>query len=268
MSDRIKNIASLIRNRTNGFQPETGIILGSGLGSFAENVQAAYTIPYREIEGFPVSTVAGHAGLLILGEIANRKVIVLQGRFHYYEGYSPAEVVLPIRVMKLLGIKTLMISNAAGAINPAYHPGDLMLIKDHINLIPNPLIGQNIDSLSPRFPDMTDAYSPVLREKAKEIARKQEILLHEGCYLGTTGPSYETPAEIGYFKLIGADAVGMSTTPEVIAARHAGIDVFAVSVITNTVSAEKAQKASHQEVIEEGHKAQAKMTALFIDMLK
>ena len=180
MSDRIKNIASLIRNRTNGFQPETGIILGSGLGSFAENVQAAYTIPYREIEGFPVSTVAGHAGLLILGEIANRKVIVLQGRFHYYEGYSPAEVVLPIRVMKLLGIKTLMISNAAGGINPAYHPGDLMLITDHINLVPNPLIGQNIDSLGPRFPEMTDAYSPVLSAKANQIDRKQYILIHEG----------------------------------------------------------------------------------------
>lgn len=210
-----------------------GIVLGSGLGSLAEGITDAVTVPYRDIPGFPVSTAIGHKGNFLCGKLGGKNVIAMQGRFHYYEGYPMDLVTLPVRVMKLLGIKALFVSNAAGGVNFNYHIGDLMVILDHINMLPNPLIGRNLDEFGPRFPDMTRPYDRRLIALAERIGSSLNIALHEGVYLACTGPTYETPAEYGFFRRIGADAVGMSTTSEVIVARHSGIPVFGVSVITD-----------------------------------
>ena len=213
--------------------PRTAIILGSGLGKMAERIENPTTIPYGEIPHFATSTATGHKGNLIVGAIQGTPVMAMQGRLHYYEGYTPAQVTLPVRVMARLGVRTLLVSNASGGINPHYEVGDLMLIADHINFIPNPLIGKNLDDMGPRFPDMTEVYSPRLRALARQAAQRMGTSLREGVYVAQTGPAYETPAEYRMYRLLGGDAVGMSTTPEVIVARHCGMEVLGISVITN-----------------------------------
>lgn len=268
MSEQLKQIkqaAEFIRNKVN-FEPQVGIILGTGLGGLVDSIEIAATIDYTEIPYFPVSTVEGHKGRLIFGMLGGKRVVAMQGRFHYYEGYLPAQVVFPVRVMKFLGIEYLFVSNASGGVNPGFHTGDVMVITDHINLIPNPLIGPNLAELGTRFPDMNNAYDRDLIGKADAIGRRDNITLQHGVYVGGTGPTFETQAEYGYFKAIGGDAVGMSTTPEVIAARHMQIPVFAVSIITNMGL--EGMKSTHEEVQVEGAKAEKKMTHLFIEMLK
>ena len=265
MIEKIKQTAAFIIERT-AFEPEVGIILGTGLGGLVNHIEIAHSLPYNEIPNFPVSTVEGHAGRLIFGTLGGKKVVAMQGRFHYYEGYAPEQVVFPVRVMKLLGIKTLFVSNASGGINSSFRVGDLMVITDHINLIPNVLIGKNYNELGARFPDMSEPYSKVLSTLATDVAAEKGIKLQYGCYVGTTGPTFETPKEYGYFKAIGGDAVGMSTTPEVIAARHMGLPVFGISIITN--AAFSGQKSTHEEVQQEGAKAEKRMTALIMGMLE
>ena len=231
---RIYSAAEYIKGRIGVSQePVAGIVLGSGLGKLADKIENPIVIPYKEIPHFPTSTAVGHKGNFIAGTLGGQFVVAMQGRFHYYEGYPMEYVTLPIRVMKVLGIKYLFVSNAAGGVNFSYKVGDLMVIKDHINLLPNPLIGPNMEEFGPRFPDMTRPYSPELIATVEEIAASEGIVLHRGVYLASTGPTYETPAEYKYFRTIGADAVGMSTIPEVIVARHCGIPVFGMSVITN-----------------------------------
>ena len=253
-----------------GRKPEVGIVLGSGLGKLADQIEDPLVIPYKSIPGFPVSTAIGHKGNFIVGNLGGKCVMAMQGRIHYYEGYGMELVVLPIRVMMTVGIKTLFVSNAAGGVNYAFHVGDLMIIKDHINLLPNPLIGPNIDSLGPRFPDMTRPYDPGLRKMAKDIAAEMGFELKEGVYVGGTGPSYETPAEYKYFRLIGGDAVGMSTVPEVIAARHAGVPVFGISVITNEAHDDYAEDYVNDgdDVVVAANAAADRMTALIRKMIE
>ncbi len=213
--------------------PETVIILGSGLGSLADQIELATVIPYAEIPHFMHSTATGHKGNLIYGKLGGKEVLAMQGRFHYYEGYTMQQVTFPVRVMKLLGIQNLLVSNAAGGINPSFKVGDLMIIRDHINMMPNPLIGPNNELFGTRFPDMTRAYDRELIRLAEEIATSLNIPLKKGVYVGLTGPSFETPAEYAFYGRVGGDAIGMSTVPEVIVARHAGLRVFGMSVITN-----------------------------------
>ena len=253
-----------------GRKPEIGIVLGSGLGKLADQIEDPLVIPYGKIPGFPISTAIGHKGNFIVGNLGGKCVIAMQGRIHYYEGSGMELVVLPIRVMMTVGIKTLIVSNAAGGVNYAFHVGDLMVIKDHINLLPNPLIGPNIDTLGPRFPDMTRAYDRSLIALANQVAADQGIELKEGVYVGGTGPSYETPAEYKYFRLIGGDAVGMSTVPEVIAARHASIPVFGISVITNEAHDDYAEDYVNDgnDVVVAANAAAEKMTALIREMIQ
>ena len=240
MNDTLRVIhaaSDALAERLEGRKPVVGIVLGSGLGKLADEIKDPLVIPYNEIPGFPVSTAIGHKGNFIVGELGGKCVIAMQGRIHYYEGYNMEQVVLPIRVMIRLGIGHLFVSNAAGGTNLSYHVGDLMIIRDHINLLPNPLIGPNLDEFGPRFPDMTRPYEPGLIRKAEEIAAQEGIALQKGVYVGVTGPCYETPAEYRFFRAIGADAVGMSTVPEVIVARHSSIPVFGMSVITDVAHA-------------------------------
>ena len=253
-----------------GRKPEIGIVLGSGLGKLADHIEDPLVIPYAKIPGFPVSTAIGHKGNFIIGKLGGKCVIAMQGRIHYYEGYGMDLVVLPIRVMMTVGIKYLFVSNAAGGVNFAFHVGDLMIIKDHINLMPNPLIGPNMDHLGPRFPDMTRAYDRSLIALAKEVAGDQGVELKEGVYVGGTGPSYETPSEYKYFRLIGGDAVGMSTVPEVIAARHAGVPVFGISVITNEAHDDYAEDYVNDgdDVVTAANAAADKMTGLIREMIE
>ena len=253
-----------------GRKPEIGIVLGSGLGKLADEIENPLVIPYSKIPGFPVSTAIGHKGNFIVGDLGGKCVIAMQGRIHYYEGYGMDLVVLPIRVMMTVGIQKLFVSNAAGGVNYAFHVGDLMIIKDHINLLPNPLIGPNMDHLGPRFPDMTRAYDRSLIALAKQVAADQGVLLKEGVYVGGTGPSYETPAEYKFFRLIGGDAVGMSTVPEVIAARHAGVPVFGISVITNEAHDDYAEDYVNDgdDVVAAANAAAEKMTALIREMIE
>lgn len=265
MINTIKQTAEFIQQKVN-FTPEVGIILGTGLGGLVNHIEIAHSLPYNEIPNFPISTVEGHAGRLIFGTLGGKRVVAMQGRFHYYEGYAPEQVVFPVRVMKMLGIENLFVSNASGGINSSFRVGDLMVITDHINLIPNVLIGKNYNELGPRFPDMSEPYSRALDALATEVAAEKGIKLQYGCYVGTTGPTFETPKEYGYFKAIGGDAVGMSTTPEVIAARHMGLPVFGISIITN--AAFSGQKSTHEEVQQEGAKAEKRMSALIVGMLE
>jgi len=266
MLDGIKKTAAFIDAATDGFKPETGIILGTGLGDFADNIEVKYSLDYKDIPGFPVSTVEGHKGRLIFGYIEGRRVVAMQGRFHYYEGYGMQQVTFPVRVMKLLGIKYLFVSNASGGINTSFRVGDLMIITDHINLMPNPLIGPNIAELGPRFPDMHNCYDKDLIAKAAAIAEEENIKLQYGVYVGSTGPTFETQAEYRYFKNIGGDAAGMSTVPEVIVARHMSIPVFAVSVITNCGLSDEV--GDHKDVQRQGKKAGRKMATLFVKLIK
>jgi purine-nucleoside phosphorylase len=245
------------------FKPEVGIILGSGLGSLAEKLEQPEYVSYSKIPGFAKSTAPGHKGRLAFGLIAGKKVVCMQGRFHFYEGWAMRDIVYPVRVMKMLGIKTLIVTNAAGGVNTSFHVGDLMLISDHINLLgTNPLIGPNADEFGPRFCDMSKAYTPALRELAKKAAEKCGLALREGVYIACTGPSYETPAEIRAFRTLGADAVGMSTVPEVITASHCGLPVLAISLITNMASGVLDRPLSGEEVIEIGNKKADELQSL------
>ncbi len=248
--------------------PIAGIVLGSGLGSFTAEMNVEKEIPYGEIPNFPVSTVEGHQGKLIFGELGGKKVVAMAGRFHFYEGYTPQEVVFPIRVMKYLGIKTILISNAAGGMNLGFKVGDLMAIKDHISFFAvNPLIGKNEDGLGTRFPDMSEPYSKALITKAKAIAQAAGIDLKEGVYCGVTGPTFETRAEYKLLHIAGGDAVGMSTVQEVIAAIHMGLTVFAISVITDIGIREEENKITHAEVLQAAKEAEPKLTHIFKEMV-
>ena len=266
----IKAISTRLQEDLQGRKPELGIVLGSGLGRLADSIEDPIVIPYRTLPGFPVSTAVGHKGNFIVGKLGGKTVMAMQGRIHYYEGYGMDKVVLPIRVMIKLGIKTLIVSNAAGGVGFHLHLGDLMIIKDHINLLPNPLIGPNIDQFGPRFPDMTRPYDHKLIKMAKEIGQELGIELKEGVYVGGTGPSYETPAEYKFFRKIGGDAVGMSTIPEVIVARHANIPVFGISVITNEAHDDYAEDYVNdgQDVVVAANAAADRMTLLITKMIE
>ena len=264
--ENILEACKAIREATNNFQPEVGIILGTGLGGFVNSIDVEYRLEYKDIPNMPVSTVEGHKGCLIFGEVGGKKVVAMQGRFHYYEGYTMKQVTFPVRVMALLGIKYLFVSNAAGGINTSFCVGDLMIITDHINLLPNPLIGPNMAEFGPRFLDMHDCYSHALRNKATAIAGREAIKLQYGVYVGTTGPTFETQAEYRYFKAIGGDAVGMSTVPEVIVARHMSVPCFGVSVVTNCGLSD--EKGDHEDVQLQGRKAGERMARLFTELIK
>lgn len=265
----IKTAAEYLKGRIEGRKPETGIILGSGLGDLADQIEDSITIPYGEIPGFPVSTAIGHKGNFIVGRLAGREVIAMQGRFHYYEGYDMTMVTLPVRVMASIGVKDLFVSNAAGGMKDGFNVGDLMIITDHIGLTPNPLIGPNLDEFGPRFPDMTRPYDLEMIAKAEKAAAELGIEVSKGVYVSLTGPCYETPAEYLFLKRIGADAVGMSTVPEVIVARHCGLRVFGMSVITDVFREGSEENGTdEQEVIVAASKASKKMIALFMALLQ
>lgn len=267
MLEKIKQSAEYISSRVKDM-PKTAVILGTGLGELVNHIEVTEEIPYSEIPNFPVSTVEGHSGKLIFGKLGNKRVMAMQGRFHYYEGYDMRLVTFPVRVMKQLGINTLFVSNAAGAMNPTFKVGDLMIITDHINLFPDhPLRGKNYDELGPRFPDMSEAYSKRLIAKAKQIAKENDIRLVEGVYVGTQGPTFETPAEYRYFHRIGGDAVGMSTVPEVIVARHSGMEVFGMSVVTDLGVEGVVENVSHEEVQKAAAKAQPIMTFIMKELI-
>lgn len=263
--EKIITAADFIKSRLEGRQPVAGVVLGSGLGKMADQIENPIVIPYKTIPGFPISTAIGHKGNFVVGDLGGKCVIAMQGRFHYYEGYPMELVTLPVRVMSKLGIEYLFVSNAAGGANPDYEVGDLMIIKDHINMFPNPLIGPNMDDFGPRFPDMTCAYDLEIMAKAEEIAAEMGVKLHKGVYFGSTGPTYETPAEMRFFRGIGADAVGMSTIPEVIVARHCGLRVFGMSVITNKSNFDNIPKNFNDgaDVVKAADAAADRMTALF-----
>jgi purine-nucleoside phosphorylase len=259
---QIKETVAFIRQR---YQQEStvGVVLGSGLSNFTSEMDVEQEIPYGEIPHFPVSTVKGHQGKLVFGTLGKQKVVVMAGRFHYYEGYSIEAIVYPIRVMKYLGIHTIILSNAAGGVNPTFQVGSLMLIRDHISQFsPNPLIGKNEEAFGPRFPDMNEPYKKELIQKAKTIAQQLQIDVKEGVYVAVTGPTFETPAEYKMIQVIGGDAVGMSTVPEAITAVHLGLSVFAMSVITDMYTAGEGNPISHEEVLEAARAAEPKMTAI------
>lgn len=268
MIEQIKQTADYIRSKA-GSVPETAIILGTGLGALVDHITDKKYIPYTEIPNFPVSTVEGHSGNLIFGRLGNRPVIAMQGRFHYYEGYDMKAVTFPVRVMKQLGVKTLFVSNAAGGMNKEFRVGDIMIITDHINLFPeNPLRGKNYEELGPRFPAMTEAYDKRLVAAAEEIARRKGIRVMKGVYVGTQGPTFETPAEYEYFRIIGGDAVGMSTVPEVIVANHAGMKVFGVSVITDLGGKDVTDVPTHEEVQKAAEAAQPYMMEIMRELIE
>jgi purine-nucleoside phosphorylase len=266
MLERIQETADFLKSKMHT-HPETAIILGTGLGSLVNEITDKYEIGYETIPNFPVSTVEGHSGKLIFGKLGNKDIMAMQGRFHFYEGYSMKEVTFPIRVMRELGIKTLFVSNAAGGMNPAFEIGDLMIITDHINFFPeHPLRGKNIP-YGPRFPDMSEAYNQTLIRKADEIACEKGIKVQHGIYIGTQGPTYETPAEYKMFRILGADAVGMSTVPEVIVANHCGIQVFGISVITDLGVEGKIVEVTHEDVQKAADAAQPLMTTIMRELI-
>lgn len=267
MLEKIKTSVDFIQKRC-GFTPEVGIILGTGLGGLVNEIQTEHVIPYTDIPHFPESTVKGHKGQLIFGTLGGKKVVAMQGRFHFYEGYTMQELTFPVRVMKFLGIKLLVVSNASGGMNPTFSVGDIMLITDHINLMPsNPLLGKNYDELGPRFPDMHEAYDHKILAKAREIAAANNIKVQNGVYAAVSGPCFETPAEYNYFHIIGADCVGMSTVPEVMVARHMGIPAFGFSVITDLGVTGQVNEVSHEEVIKAANEAEPKMTLILKELL-
>lgn len=266
--DKISNAVAFLKTKYDK-TPKLGLILGSGLGILAEEIEKPVKIPYRDIPDFPVSTVEGHAGQLVFGLLEGIEVVAMQGRFHYYEGYSFEKVTFPVRVMKGLGVETLIVTNAAGGINEGFSPGDLMIISDHINNMgANPLIGPNDARLGARFPDMSEAYSKDLRKLAKQTATKLNLEVKEGVYVAFTGPTYETPAEIRAFRILGADAVGMSTVPEVIVARHSGLRVLGISCITNMAAGILDQPLSHGEVIETTERVKANFLSYVKELVK
>ncbi len=258
-----------IQNKINGFKPQIGIILGSGLGGLVEHIDIQYSIEYPEIPNFPVSTVKGHGGRLVFGTLSGKNVIAMQGRFHYYEGYNMKEVAYPVLIMKQLGISHLIVSNASGGVNPNFSVGDIMLITGHINMMAtNPLIGPNDDRLGTRFPSMHDAYDAKLIQKALDIGKKNNIKLQKGVYVALSGPTYETPAEYRMIRAIGGDAVGMSTVPETIMARYLGLDVFGLSVISDLGGGEVAVEVSHEEVLEAVGKSTPLVELLVKELIK
>ena len=266
MLEKIQETALFLKGEMHT-NPETAIILGTGLGSLVHEITEKYEISYETIPHFPISTVEGHSGKLILGKLGNKDIIAMQGRFHYYEGYSMNEVTFPIRVMHELGIKTLFVSNAAGGMNPSFEIGDLMIITDHINHFPeHPLRGKNIP-YGPRFPDMSEAYDKSLILQADQIAKEKGIKVQHGVYIGTQGPTYETPAEYKMFRILGADAVGMSTVPEVIVAKHCGIRVFGISVITDLGVEGKIVEVTHEDVQKAADEAQPLMTTIMRELI-
>lgn len=267
MLETIKETISYVSDKA-GPDHEVGIILGTGLGGLVREIDISHTLSYRDIPNFPVSTVEGHKGRLIFGTLAGKKVVAMQGRFHFYEGYSMQEVTFPVRVFKYLGIKHLMVSNASGGVNPEYEIGDLMILNDHINLLPNPLIGKNNEELGPRFPDMSEPYDHDMITGAMSIARKHNIRIHQGCYVGVTGPTLETPREYMYFRIIGGDTVGMSTVPEIIVARQMGIPCFAISIITDLGVPGRIVKVTHEDVQVAAEQAEPKMTLIMKELLQ
>jgi purine-nucleoside phosphorylase len=268
MIEQIKQTAAFLSEKT-GFRPKAGIILGSGLGGLVKNIDIKHSFDYSEIPNFPVSTVEGHHGKLIMGHLDGQPVVAMQGRFHYYEGYSMQQVTFPVRVMKLLGITHLFLSNAAGGLNPSFEVGDLMIIRDQINMFPeNPLRGKNMDEFGPRFPEMGEAYSRELILKAKKIAKDNNIKYQSGIYVGSPGPTLETAAEYRMFRIMGADATGMSTVPEVIVARHMQIHCFGISVITNLAVNDHEKGATHDEVQNAAAKAEPNLTLIFKQLIK
>lgn len=269
--EQIDKAAETIRRRVST-RPRVGLILGSGLNSLAESVQNAEIIPYAELPAWPISTVQGHAGQLVIGELDGQPVFVMQGRIHFYEGYSMSQITLPVRVMARLGLEMMFVTNAAGGVNPEFVPGDVMLITDNLNLIgmmgANPLMGPNIDELGPRFPDMSQAYDRELMAVAREVASSEGIPLREGVYCALSGPSFEGPADLRFLQLAGADAVGMSTAPEVIVARHAGMRVLGFSGISNKANLDGSTVTTHEEVIEAGKIITPKMEKIIRGVLR
>jgi len=267
MLEKIKQTTEFLKNKI-PTRPETGIILGTGLGNLATQITDKLEIPYDTIPNFPVSTVEGHSGKLIVGKLGEKDIIAMQGRFHYYEGYDMKEVTFPVRVMHALGIKTLFLSNASGGVNPDFEIGDLMIITDHINVFPeHPLRGKNFNELGTRFPDMSEAYSKELIEKALVIAKENNIKVQQGVYVGTQGPTFETPSEYKYFRIIGGDAVGMSTVPEVIVANHMKMNCFAISIITDLGVPDKIVEVTHEEVQKIANNVQPLMTLIMKELI-
>ncbi|MCJ8211438.1 purine-nucleoside phosphorylase [Mucilaginibacter sp. RS28] len=268
MLDNIQRTAAYIKSRIGDFEPEIGIILGTGLGGLVKEMEIEKQLMYANIPDFPISTLEFHSGKLIFGKLAGKNVVAMQGRLHYYEGYNMQQITFPVRVMKTLGIKMLIVSNASGALNPAFRKGDLMIIEDHINLQGhNPLVGVNEDALGPRFPDMSEPYNFRLIEKALNIASDNNITCHRGVYVAVTGPSLETRAEYRFLRIIGGDAVGMSTVPEVIVANHMGLPVFAISVLTDEGFPETLKPVSLEEILEVASGAEPKMTQILKELI-
>jgi purine-nucleoside phosphorylase len=268
MLESIQHTAAYIKNRIGDFEPEVGIILGTGLGGLVNEIAVEKQLMYANIPDFPISTLEFHSGKLIFGTLAGKKVVAMQGRLHYYEGYTMKQITFPVRVMKMLGITTLFVSNASGSLNPEFKKGSLMVIADHINLQgDNPLLGTNEDELGPRFPDMSQPYRRDLTEKALKIANANNIACHKGVYVAVTGPNLETKAEYRYLRIIGGDAVGMSTVPEVIVANHMGLPVFAISVLTDEGFPEVLQPVSVEEILAVAHEAEPKMTTILKELI-
>ena len=268
MWEKVQESVNYIVEKTN-FSPEYGVILGSGLGGFTDDMSVEYILPYSEIPNFPISTVEGHKGALVFGTIGDKKVVAMQGRFHYYEGYSMKEVTFPVRVMKALGIEKLVVSNASGGVNHDYKVGSIVIIKDHINFMPeHPLRGKNEDRFGPRFVNMSEPYSRKMLTKAKEIASELNIVIEEGVYLGLQGPTFETLSEYRMVKILGADCVGMSTVPEVIVASHMGLECFGISVITDMGNEESIDNISHEEVLEAAQKAEPHVRNIIKELIK
>lgn len=267
MWEKVQETVSYIKEKTN-FTPEYGVILGSGLGSFTDDIQIEFTLPYEEIPNFPVSTVQGHKGALVFGTIGTKKVVAMQGRFHFYEGYSMQEVTFPVRVMKYLGVQKLVVSNASGGVNPNYEVGSIVLLKDQINMMPeHPLRGKNDERFGPRFLNMSEPFSNTMISVAKTIAKKLNITVQDGIYLGLQGPTFETLAEYKMVKILGADCVGMSTVPEVIVARHMDMECFGLSVITDMGDEENIETVSHDEVLEAAKKAEPNVRKLIKELI-
>lgn len=271
MYEKIIATTKFINERTDGFKPEVGIVLGSGLGGLDKGIDVKYAIPYAEIPNFPISTVKGHQSQLLFGTIAGRKVVAMQGRFHYYEGYTMTEVTFPIRVMMHLGIQFLILSNAAGGLNPNFNVGDIMIITDQIHMMPNPLIGPHDDRLGERFVDMSEPYDKRLIQLANQIAMEKGIWVQHGVYCSTTGPTYETPAECRYFRVIGADTIGMSTTPEVIVARQGKLPVFGLSIVSdmgNIYGVDHPITITHEEVIRAVNAVEPRLITLITELIR
>jgi purine-nucleoside phosphorylase len=268
MWEQVQETVNYIKEKT-GFTPEYGVILGSGLGSFTDDIAIEFTLPYSEIPNFPVSTVQGHKGALVFGTIGDKKVVAMQGRFHFYEGYDMKQVTFPVRVMKYLGVTKLFVSNASGGVNPNYEVGSIVLIKDHINMMPeHPLRGKNDERFGPRFVNMSEPYSLKMIAKAREIANEANIEVHIGIYMGLQGPTFETLAEYKMVKNIGADCVGMSTVPEVIVARHMELETFGLSVITDMGDEENIEEVNHEEVLKAAQKAEPSVRFLIKELIQ